>query len=154
MASNIWEFKIPKLSKPPEQLCRQLSGCQPSPLDRASRVPRIEHCIYCRQEHAAESYCYRLSDWSVMGRKRRPRKGDSSSSESESGDDSSESTQSSSEESSDTTSSDGEPATDGIGPPTTSSALAEFYSDQKRVDSKEVTCTLDSATLIHYFKTM
>ena len=35
-----------------------------------------------------------------------------------------------------------------------SPALKQFFSKQKRIDTKEVTCVLDRATYIHYFKHM
>ena len=35
-----------------------------------------------------------------------------------------------------------------------SPALKQFFSKQKRIDAKEVTCILDRATYIHYFKHM
>ena len=35
-----------------------------------------------------------------------------------------------------------------------SPALKHFFSKQKRIDTKEVTCVLDRATYIHYFKHM
>ena len=35
-----------------------------------------------------------------------------------------------------------------------SPALKQFFSKQKRIDTKEVTCVLDRATHVHYFKHM
>ena len=35
-----------------------------------------------------------------------------------------------------------------------SPALKHFFSKQKRIDAKEVTCVLDRATYVHYFKHM
>ena len=39
-------------------------------------------------------------------------------------------------------------------PDENSPALKQFFSKQKRIDTKEVTCVLDRATYIHYFKHM
>ena len=54
----------------------------------------------------------------------------------------------------DSESSEEEECKAGASKPTVYAALAKFYSGQKRVEAREVTCVLHPSTLKHYFCSM
>ena len=49
---------------------------------------------------------------------------------------------------------EGVPSRDDLGPPTSETTLSQFYSKNKRVDERPVTCVLNKTSLKLYFSTM
>ena len=79
--------------------------------------------------------------------------GDDSESSEDSSDESSEDSDSS-EDSQDTEESEDAGKADVHGPPSSSSALAKFYGETKRIDTIDVSCVLHPETIKFYFKRM
>ena len=163
MVPGFKDFKIPKRPVPAP------SVPQPSPLDRAGQdTSALAYCIYCRAEHSSTSYCSRVVQSTMSRRRKKQKKDDTDSGDEESGQDGGGDDSESSEDSSDESSEDSDSSEDSQdteesedagkadvhGPPSSSSALAKFYGETKRIDTIDVSCVLHPETIKFYFKRM
>ena len=146
-------FKIPRLESIASRAVSRAKGemSRQSILLRKTQ-PAVERCRYCGFAHNLTSYCYRVPFSARMGRGRSRKSPTTSSSSSSSSEDEERSnasddggsvgTQSDSEE-------EEQAAGDGGVDP-----LEDFFSAQKRVDTKETKLTLRPSSLKYYFSTV